>query len=193
MGTGNTKTEREPRPMTTAEGWCEVYGILSGMVPLGLKKMIQITIISVLLILGLAAKKNAKKMPVFGQLTLTGEMALDWLKPGLSTAVRCFEMASPEYYRELYNLPEWAYEKTTIGIIHPLNKWANKILVTQASVLRQIEAVMADFEEQGAAVSVESRGKMQCARILFEENPPVFKFDRDPKAGKFAPYIVEFE
>jgi len=152
-----------------------------------------IMIIGALLVLGMAAKKQAKKMPVFGQLTLTGEMALDWLKPGLSTAVRQWEMASPEYYRELYNLPEWAYEKTTIGIIHPVNKWANKILVTQASVLRQIEAVMADFEEKGATVEVVSKSGMQCATILFEENPPVFKFERDPKAGKFAPYVVEFE
>lgn len=160
--------------------------------------MIQIIVATLLLVLGLAAKKNAKsaakpQSPVFGQLTLTGEMALDWLKPGLSTAVRQWEMASPEYYRELYNLPEWAYEKKTIGIIHPTNKWANKILVTQASVLRQIEAVMADFEEQGAQVEIETKSGMQCAKILFEENMPTFKFDRDVKAGKFAPYIVEFE
>ena len=156
-----------------------------------------IIVATMLLVLGLAAKKTAKsaakpQSPVFGQLTLTGEMALDWLKPGLSTSVRKWEMASPEYYRELYNLPEWAYEKAVIGIIHPVNKWANKILVTQASVLRQIEAVMADFEEQGAQVDVNSKSGMQCASILFEENMPTFKFERDAKAGKFAPYIVEF-
>ena len=157
-----------------------------------------IIVATMLLVLGLAVKKTAKsaskpQSPVFGQLTLTGEMALDWLKPGLTVAVRQWEMASPEYYRELYNLPEWAYEKTTIGIIHPVNKWANKILVTQASVLRQIEAAMAGFEEQGAHVEIASKSGMQCAIILFEENMPVFKFERDAKAGKFAPYIVEFE
>lgn len=153
----------------------------------------EIIAIGMLLVLGLAAKKQAKKLPVFGQLTLTGEMALDWLKPGLHVAVRQWEMASPEYYRELYNLPEWAYEKTTVGIIHPVDKWANKILVTQTSVLRQIEAAMAGFEENGADVEVVSKSGMQCAKILFEENMPMFKFDRDEKAGKFAPYIVEFE
>jgi len=155
--------------------------------------MLEIMVIGMLLIIGLAVKKNAKKLPVFGQLTLTGEMALDWLKPGLSTAVRQWEMASPEYFRELYNLPVWAYEKATIGIIHPANKWANKILVTQASVLRQIEAVMADYEEQGAHAEVVMKSGMQCALILFEETMPVFKFERDPKAGKFAPYVVTFE
>jgi len=141
----------------------------------------------------MAAKKTAKKLPVFGQLTLTGEMALDWLKPGLKVVIRQWEMASPEFYRASYNLPEWAYEKTTIGIIHGADKWANKILVTQSSVLRQIEARMAALEADGAQVSVENKSGMQCARILFEENPPTVSFERDAKAGKFAPYVVNFE
>lgn len=150
-------------------------------------------IVGMLLVLGLAAKKNAKKLPVFGQLTLTGEMALDWLKPGLKIGIRQWEMASPEYYRLVYNLPEWAYEKTTIGIIHGVDKWSNKILVTQSSVLRQIEARMAEFEADGAQVSVENKSGMKCSSILFEENAPTATFERDPKAGKFAPYVVTFE
>jgi hypothetical protein len=141
----------------------------------------------------MAAKKNAKRVPVFGQLTLTGEMALDWLKPGLKVVIRQWEMASPEYYRLLYNLPEWAYQKATIGIIHGVDKWSNKILVTQASVLRQIEARMADFEAEGAQVSIENKSGMQCSRILFEENAPTVSFERDAKAGKFAPYTVNWE
>jgi len=152
-----------------------------------------IMIIGALLVLGMAAKKNAKKMPVFGQLTLTGEMALDWLKPGLKIRIRQWEMASPEFYRSMYNLPEWAYEKATVGIIHGVDKWANKILVTQASVLRQIEARMAEFEADGAQVSVENKSGMQCSRILFEEDAPTATFERDAKAGKFAPYVVIFE
>jgi hypothetical protein len=150
-------------------------------------------IIGALLVLGIAAKKNAKKMPVFGQLTLTGEMALDWLKPGLKVVIRQWEMAPPEYYRMTYNLPEWAYEKATVGIIHGSDKWSNQILVTQSSVLRQIEARMADFEANGAQVDIENKSGMQCAKILFEENCPTVSFERDAKAGKFAPYVVVWE
>jgi len=130
------------------------------------------------------AKKTAKK-PVFGQLTLTGQMALDWLKPGLEMQVRKIWMGGVSIAND-YNLPDWAKEKGVIAILFPMSEWGNPTLVTQKSVLRIIEAKCAEWEAAGATCSV-VRGRSE---ILFEENHPTMSFERPEDGPTYAPYTV---
>ena len=95
--------------------------------------MIEQLMMTCALALLLMAKK--KTTPVFGQMTLTGEKALDWLKNGTEVQARKIWIGTT-YMAEEYNLPDWAKEKGIIAMIFPIDEWANPILVTQKSVLR---------------------------------------------------------
>ena len=140
-----------------------------------------------LLVLGLAAKKK----PVFGQLTLTGEMALDWLKNGSAIIAGRIMIGAIGSFPE-YNVPEWAQDRSTdIAIIVHANEHLNPLLVTQKSVLRAIEIECVKWEEQGAKCYLEKSGSAQRAVLEFAENQIELKFTRDEKAGKFAPYEME--
>ena len=137
----------------------------------------------------MGGKKPAKK-PVFGQLTLTGELALDWMKPDTEVIVAKIEIGPIGAFPE-YNVPEWASERSgDIGLIHDANHYANPILVTQRSILRALEIYCVEMEEQGANTAVEMNGTAQKGVIIFEENCPKLKFTRDKKAGQFAPYVM---
>ena len=64
-----------------------------------------------LLVIGLAGKKK----PVFGQLTLTGELALDWLKDG-SEIIAGKIMIGPCGAFPEYNVPDWASERNDMWL-----------------------------------------------------------------------------
>lgn len=127
----------------------------------------------------------AKKKPVFGQLTLTGQLAVDWLKPKTEVTVRKISFFNPQLIDADWNFPEWAMTKQTIALIFPLSEWENPIMVTQASVLKWLEAKCVDWEAKGATVSSTSVESI----IEFDANHPEMTFNRDEKAGKFAPYL----
>ena len=153
--------------------------------------MIELIIMTCALALNMAAKK--KKTPVFGQLTLTGEKALDWLKNGTIVQARKIWMGSTGMAEE-YNLPDWAKDKGVIAMIFPIDEWANPILVTQKSVLRVLEAKCAEWEEAGAAVNVLTNAlNGQIAEIVFEENQPRMEFIRPEDGPTYAPYRIAFE
>lgn len=59
--------------------------------------------------------KQKTKIPVFGQLTLTGELALDWMKPDTEIVTAKIEIGPVGAFDE-YNVPEWASEKRAILI-----------------------------------------------------------------------------
>ena len=140
----------------------------------------------VLLALGLAAKKK----PVFGQLTLTGEMALDWLKPDSSIIAGKIMIGQQGAFPE-YNVPEWAQERTSeIAIIVHANEHLNPLLVTQKSVLRALEAKCVEWESEGAKCYVEKAGSAQRAVLEFGENQIELTFTRSANGGKFAPYVM---
>jgi hypothetical protein len=140
-----------------------------------------------LMALGLAAKK---KKPVFGQLTLTGEMALDWLKPG-STIIAGKIMIGQQGAFPEYNIPDWAQERTSeLGIIVHANEHLNPMLVTQKSVLKALEAKCCEWEEEGAKCYVEKKGSSQRAVLEFGEGQIELTFDRSKNGGKFAPYTM---
>ena len=150
----------------------------------------QLMMMSALALLAMAKKK---KTPVFGQMTLTGEKALDWLKNGTTVTVRKIRMGSTRMAED-YKLPDWAKDKGVIAMLFPIDEWANPILVTQKSVLRILEAKCAEWEEAGAAVNVLTNAlNGQIAEILFEENQPSMEFIRPEDGPTYAPYKIAFE
>ena len=144
---------------------------------------------SVMALLG-AAKKT--KMPVFGQLTLTGEKAVDWVKPDTRVTAKKIWMGAGALFDD-YNLPDWAKEKGICALIFPVDEWGNPVLVTQKSILRVLEAKCAEFEAAGCAVNVLKVKMGQVCEILFEENEPTFEFIRPKNAKQFDPYRVVIE
>ena len=138
----------------------------------------------------MGGKKNTEK-PVFGQLTLTGELALDWMKPDTEVVVAKIEIGPIGAFPE-YNVPEWAAERTgDIGLIHPANNFMNPILVTQRSVLRALEYWCVEMEAKGCTTSVQKSGTAQKGVLEIEENEPTLIFTRDESKGQFAPYEME--
>ena len=135
--------------------------------------------------------KMPKKKPVFGQLTLTGELALDWMKNGMEVSVARVDIGPIGAFQN-YNVPEWAAEKTgEIAILHNPNQFANPVLVTQRSILRQLELWCVEKEAEGATTSVEKAFKVQFGRLELEEESVILKFSRDETKGQFAPYEME--
>lgn len=130
-----------------------------------------------------------KKKPVFGQLTLTGDMALDWMKPDTEVIVAKIEIGPIGAFDHEYTIPEWANERTgDIGVIHDCNTYCNPILVTQRSILRALEIWCVEMEISGAKTSVMKSGSGHKGVLEIEEKNPTLKFTRDVKAGQFAPY-----
>jgi len=151
----------------------------------------EIYIIMSVILLFLAAKKQ----PVFGQLTLTGELALDWVKMGEENVItaRKIEFASARVFADDYNIQDYHIEKGLVALIYPLSEWGNPMLITQKSILKPLEAACADWEEKGANVSVVKIGKAQICRIEFDEKEPKITMFKDKKSKQFAPYEVKIE
>lgn len=132
-----------------------------------------------------------KKKPVFGQLTLTGELALDWMKNGTETEIWKVQIGPIGAFKE-YNVPDWASEKTgDIALLHHPNTFANPILVTQRSILRQLEIWCVEKEQEGAKTSVESKHGVKFGQLILPEGDCKLRFFRDEKAGQFTPYQME--
>ena len=153
--------------------------------------MIEYMIIGMIIAINMAKKKTTK--PVFGQMTLTGEKALDWLKNGTIVTARKIWMGSPGMADE-YNMPDWAKDKGLVALIFPIDEWANPILVTQKSVLRALEAKCAEWEAAGATVNILTNALAgQIAEIIFEENQPEMEFIRPEDGPTYAPYKIAFD
>lgn len=136
----------------------------------------------VLAMLFLAAKKGS----VFGQMTLTGQRALDWLKDGQCVEIDMIEMGNPKAFADEWNLPEWI-SGNWMAIIYPVNDWENPILVTQMSVLKWIEKQCIDWDGTiGKGKSI-NRNKNAVAQLFFNKENPTVEFARRNKT-KFAPY-----
>lgn len=132
-----------------------------------------------------------KKQPVFGQLTLSGEMALDWLKDGSEIVAQTIKFGPIGAFPE-YNVPEWAQDRCkVIVVIEHVDGYSNPLLVTQNGVIRNLERLCADWEANGANCSVE--GNPARSVIQFDADEPKLSFSRDSSKGKFAPYEVKVE
>ena len=156
-----------------------------------LKKMITTTItVAMLLCLALAAKKK----PTFGQLTLTGQHALDWLKTaeaeneeGVTYKVAKLRMVLVQtLIDEGWNVPDWKEPRTwTVLLFLSEPEYANPIWVHQRSAVMELEKHLATWEEQGAQVDDKERS------VDFADAPLDINFRRG--TGKFARYVVSVE
>ena len=136
----------------------------------------------------------AAKKPVFGQMTLTGDLALDWVKQGEEKVIRArkIEFGPSRIYAEDFNVPEWHLDKGLVALIWPLCEWGNPLFITQKSILRPLEAMCATWEENGADVRTRKVMKANIGVIEFDENHPEIRIFKDKKAKQFDPYVVEF-
>jgi len=152
--------------------------------------MIKYTLLSVILLF-LAAKKK----PVFGQMTLTGDLAVDWVKQGVENVIQAskIEFGSPLAYSETYNIPDYHLDKKVVALIWPVNSWGNPLMITQKSILRPLEAQCADWEEAGATVSTDKVAGATIGRIEFADKQPVISMFKKKSAPQFAPYEVTIE
>ena len=143
---------------------------------------------AVMFVLSMAKKT---KMPVFGQLTLTGELALDWVRNPTEIIASKIWFCNVNALSN-FNVPEWAKEKGIVALIFPIDEWGNPLFVTQKSILRILEYNCAEWEAKGAKCSLvgtKTQGQKSC--IEFSENHPHFKFSKKENAKQFDPYIVE--
>lgn len=132
-----------------------------------------------------------KKKPVFGQLTLTGELALDWMKNNTERTIAKIEIGPIGAFQD-YNVPDWASEKSgDIALLHSPNQYDNPVLVTQRSILRALETFCVEKEAEGAVTSVETAYSVQFGRLELNDQPVTLRFTRDESKGKFAPYEME--
>lgn len=137
----------------------------------------------------------AKKKPVFGQMTLTDDLAVDWVKAGVEnkiTAAR-IEFGSALGFTNDYNIPDYHKDKKVVALIYPHNSWMNPLMVTQQSILKPLEAKCCEWEAAGATVETFKSNGAVCGRIIFEENQPTITLFKDKKSAQYAPYEVTFE
>ena len=132
------------------------------------------------------------KKPVFGQLTLTGELAVDWMKPDTEVIIAKIEIGPIGAFDEEFSIPDWANERTgDIALIFDTNSYCNPILVTQRSILRALEIWCVEMEIAGAKTAVVKVRNTHKGVLEILEANPTLKFTRDAKKGQFAPYQME--
>lgn len=131
--------------------------------------------------------KNEKK-PIFGQMTLNGQMALDWLKAGLVIVASTIQIGTAASFSRDWNIPEWA--NGWCAIITPKEIFKNPVLITQGGVLRWLENQCVLWDGTRGTASLQVVGQEQIAVLDFDDQCPEIKFDRAGK-GQFDPYTPE--
>jgi len=98
--------------------------------------MIELLLITGAIMLLSMVKKP--QMPLFGQLTLTGELALDWVKNPTEIIASKIWFCNVNALSN-WNVPEWAKDKGIVALIFPVDEWGNPLFVTQKSILKILE------------------------------------------------------
>jgi hypothetical protein len=161
-------------------------------VPKDEQKMIEMVAIAGAIML-LSMVKKAQK-PLFGQLTLTGELALDWVKKDEVNEISATKIwfCNVKSLVNDWNVPEWAIEKGIVALIFPNSQWGNPLFITQQSILKVLEFNCATWESEGAMCSlIGTKLQGQITEIRFAENHPVIKMWKEKDARQFDPYVVE--
>ncbi len=158
-------------------------------------------IVALFMGLMLAKKKETRK---FGQMTLNmGGQALEYLKTSVKPIVRQanrIEWANKMHISERFELPPWVLPVTEedkmqyknadrtqdVAVIHDADPAIMPLLVYQTTALRGLDECLAQAQEDGAMV--EDDGK-QLTLDMGDKTLEI-SFIRNPKAGKFAPFIV---
>ena len=162
------------------------------------RKMEQITgIIAVYLVVALmAGRKSTKKTPIFGQMTLTSELALEYLKSGMDgfarRATKILWVTPLEAQALGYSVPSWVvenyekYEWSAIIIDERVD--ILPLFVYQKSAQALLEAELARLEADGASITQDNPRQMT---IDLGETALHLRFWRNPKGGKFAKYYLD--
>ncbi len=163
--------------------------------------MIETMILMVFLAIGLAKKKETRK---FGQMTLNmGGQALEYLKTSAKPIVRHahrIEWANKNHLAKRFELPAWVLPKSDedraqyrnsdrvqdCAVVFDTDASVMPLLVYQTTALRGLDEVLAQAQNDGALV--EDDGKMLVLEM--GEGNLEISFVRNPKSGKFAPFIV---
>ena len=149
-----------------------------------------IAIVCATMLIGMAKKQQ---MPIFGQMTLTGEKALDWVKNPTEIIAAKIWFCNVSALTE-WNVPEWAKDKGIVALIFPVDEWGNPVFITQKSILKVLEFNCAKWEEDGAKCKlIGTKLQGQISEISFSENHPHFKFSKAKDARQFDPYLVEID
>ena len=154
-------------------------------------------IIAALSLVALMAGRK-KKEPVFGQLTLSSELALEYLKSsmdGFSRHVAKIIWITPlEAQAKGYSIPDWVvqnFEKFEwSSIVFDENTNVLPLFVYQKSALQKLESKLAEFEADGAEITQVSPREMV---VEFGDRACSMRFWRNEKGGKFAQYYLEVD
>lgn len=130
-----------------------------------------------------------KKESIWQQTSLTGRRSMDWLKNGSTVEVSAIELGLEADFSEEFELPEWLQNSgKDVMVIYDINGNKSPLLVTSQPIIRWVVDFIIEAEKKGAKSTV----KNGRAIVNFgEKEIPKWKFVRDEKAGKFAPYQVE--
>lgn len=153
-------------------------------------------IIAIYLVALMAGRKKAAKTPIFGQMTLTSEVALEYLKSsmeGFARRATKIKWITPlEAQSQGYAVPSWVvenyekYEWSAIIIDERVD--VLPLFVYQKSALGLLEAELARLEADGASIEQVSPRQMD---IDLGEGALHVRFWRNPKGGKFAKYYLD--
>ena len=132
------------------------------------------------------AKKQAS---IWQQQSLSGRRSMDWLKNGSTVEVSAIELGREADFSEEFELPEWL-ENTgkDVMVIYDINGNKSPLLITSQPVIRWVVDFIIEAEKKGAKSTVKGG---RCIVNFGAKDVPKWKFVRDEKAGKFAPYQVE--
>lgn len=159
--------------------------------------MLMITeIMTALCFVVLMAAKKKPKEPVFGQMTLTSEKALEYLKSsldGFSRKARKIVWITPlEAQAQGFAVPDWVVNNLEkfqwSAIVIDESAEILPLFVYQNSALQELEKLLARFEEEGAKIEQVSPREMQ---ISFGDSTCDMKFWRNEKGGQYARYHLE--
>lgn len=136
--------------------------------------------------------RNKATKKRFGQVTLSGTQALDWVKPGRTAHPLGVTMGTGASLEDAgYRIPDWAKDKDA-WVIHQRDDPTGEsprtpVLVTQRSIIRSLDKWASAAEDDGAKADDDEYGNVTL--MVSEDIVTVWTFTRG--SGKFAPYIVE--
>jgi len=117
-------------------------------------------------------------MSLFGQMTLLGLMALNWLKAeGKTTQIKRILMGDSRAFESLYEMPPFA--KGIIAIVHDVDKFVTPLFVNQNSVLQWLETMCIEWDDN-CAKAIQCDGYLEL--IIDDGREPVVKMIKSGKA-----------
>jgi len=122
-------------------------------------------------------------MSLFGQMTLLGLMALNWLKAeGKTTQIKRILMGDSRAFESQYEMPPFA--KGIIAIVHDVDKFVTPLFVNQNSVLQWLETMCIEWDNN-CAEAIQCDGYVEL--IIEDGREPVVNFKKSGK-GQFDEY-----